>query len=78
VALDVLVAVSERDAAIQAAERRAGPALRVMTDRDGLSLRDAVEWCGGELTLQEATRMRRLVNGPQTSDSDGDPRNVGL
>jgi hypothetical protein len=63
---------------MQAAERRAGLALRVMTDRDGLSLCDAVAWCGGEIMLQEATRMRRLVNGPQTGDSDGDPRNVGL
>jgi hypothetical protein len=38
-----------------------------MTDRDGLSLCDAVAWCGGEITLQEATRIRRLVNGPQTA-----------
>jgi hypothetical protein len=63
-AVDVLVAVSERDAAIQAAERGAGEALRVMTDREGLSLREVVEWCCGEMTLREATRMRRLVNDP--------------
>jgi hypothetical protein len=63
-AVDVLVAVSERDAAIQAAECRAGQALLVMTDREGLSLREAVEWCGGEITLREATRMRRLVSDP--------------
>ena len=63
-AVDVLVAVSERDAAIQAAERRAGQALLVMTDRERLSLREAVEWCGGEITLREAMRMRQLVNDP--------------
>ena len=64
------VAVSERDAATQAAERRAGLALRLMTDRDGLSFRDAVEWHGGEITLQEATRMLRLANG-RLADSAG-------
>ena len=63
-AVDVLVAVSERDASIQAAERRAGLALRVMTDREGLSLREVVEWCGGEITLRDATRQRRLVSDP--------------
>ena len=62
--MDVLVAVSERDAAIQAAECRAGQALRVMMDREGLSLREVVECCVGEITLREATRMRRLVSDP--------------
>ena len=51
-------------AAIQAAEHRAGQALLVMTDREGLSLREAVEWCDGEITLREARRMRQLVNDP--------------
>lgn len=63
-AVDVLVAVSERDASIQAAERRAGHALRAMTDREGLSLREVVEWCGGEITMRDAMRMRRLVSDP--------------
>ena len=59
-----LVAVNERDASIQAAERRAGHALRAMTDREGLSLREVVEWCGGEITMRDAMRMRRLVSDP--------------
>ena len=63
-AVDVLVAVNERDASIQAAERRAGHALRAMTDREGLSLREVVEWCGGEITMRDAMRMRRLVSDP--------------
>jgi hypothetical protein len=63
-AVDVLVAVSERDAAIQAAARRAGLALRVMTDRERLSLREVVEWCGCEITIRDATRLRRLVSDP--------------
>jgi hypothetical protein len=69
-AVDVLVAISERDAAVQAAERRAGQALRDMTDRERLSLRDVTEWCGGLITLREAMRLRRLVNDTQARDPD--------
>jgi hypothetical protein len=28
------------------------------------SLREVVEWCGGEITLRDATRIRRLVSDP--------------
>ena len=47
------------------AERRAGQALREMTEDEGSSVREAVEWCGDELSTREATRLRRLV------DADG-------
>ena len=57
----VLVAMRERDAAVAAAERRAGQALQGMTEDEGLSIREAVEWCGGEITTREATRLRRLA-----------------
>jgi hypothetical protein len=59
-AVRVLVAVGEREAAVSEAERRAGKALREMTEDEGLSVREAVEWCGEELTTREATRLRRL------------------
>src|ERR1035437_850205 len=68
-AVRVLVAVGERDAAVVDAERRAGEALREMTEDEGLSVREAVEWCGDEITAREATRLRRLV------DADADDRN---
>jgi hypothetical protein len=42
----VLVAVRERDAAVAGAERRAGKALREMTDDAGLTVREVVECCG--------------------------------
>ena len=64
-AVRVLVAVRERDAVVAAAEHRAGEALRVMTEDEGLSVREAVQWCGDEVTTREATRLRRLV------DADG-------
>jgi hypothetical protein len=45
-AVAVLTALGERDALIRDPERRAGQALRTMTDDEGLSLRAAVDWCG--------------------------------
>jgi hypothetical protein len=40
---------------------RAGGALLAMTD-EGLSMREAVKWCGSGLTMQEVTRLRRLAD----------------
>lgn len=57
----LLVAVRERDAAVADAERRAGRALREMTENEGLSVREAVEWCGDEITTRDATRLRGLA-----------------
>ena len=42
-AVAVLTALSERDALVREAERRAGQALLTMTDDEGLSLRKAVD-----------------------------------
>jgi hypothetical protein len=55
-----LTALGERDALVRDAERRAAQALRTMTEDEGLSLREAVEWCGCRLTLREMTRLLRL------------------
>lgn len=59
--VQVLVALRERDAAVAAAERGAGQALRVMTTTEGLSVREAVAWCGGRITSREAVRLQRLT-----------------
>jgi len=74
-AVRVLVAIRERDAAVIDAERRAGQALREMTEDEGLSVREAVQWCGDEITTREATRLRRLVedNGTHGDDKNGAP-----
>ncbi len=66
-ALAALVAVRERDAAVVEAGRRAGVALAEMTGTEGLSLREAVQWCGDGISAREATRLRRLVDEPQSS-----------
>jgi hypothetical protein len=52
----VVSALAERDAVVSACEARAGAALVTLTDEEGLSLAQAVEWCGGAdlLTVREA------------------------
>ena len=66
-AVAVLTALGERDALIRDAERRAGQALRTMTDDEGLSLREAVDWCGSGITVREITRLLRLDDAHQGS-----------
>ena len=65
----MLTALGERDALVRDAEQRAGQALRTMTDDEGLSLREAVEWCSG-VTVREITRLLRLDRSYQ-SGRDG-------
>src|ERR687898_176943 len=48
-AVAVLTALGERDALVRDAERRAAQAVRTMIDDEGLSLREAVDWCGRSL-----------------------------
>jgi hypothetical protein len=36
-----------------------------MTDEEGLSLREAVDWCGSGVTVREITRLLRLDDGHQ-------------
>jgi hypothetical protein len=66
----VMVAIGERDAAVAETEQRAGEALRELTEAEGLSLGEAVEWCSETVTVREATRLRRLVGEPQAYDGD--------
>jgi hypothetical protein len=61
-AVAVLTALGEGDGAVRDAERRAGEALRTMTGEEGLSVRQAVEWCGRAVTVREVSRLRRLAH----------------
>jgi hypothetical protein len=70
-AVEVLTALGERDRAVQASELRAGQVLRTMTDDEGLSVREAVHWCGNGLTVREITRLRRLHGGQQDGGQEG-------
>jgi hypothetical protein len=75
-ALRVLVAVRERDAAVADADRRAGRALCEMTEEEGLSVREAVEWCGDEITAREATRVSRLAKGVEVGRQKVDDKTL--
>ena len=66
----VLTALGERDRAVQDGEVRAGEALRTMTDVEGLSVREAVDWCGRGVTVREITR-RTLHGGLQDGGQEG-------
>jgi hypothetical protein len=70
-AVAVLTALGERDALVQDAERRASQALRTMTDDEGLSLREAVDWCGSAVTVREITRLLRLHSDHNAGGRDG-------
>ncbi|MDP3966765.1 MAG: hypothetical protein Q8Q02_00675 [Nocardioides sp.] len=72
----VMVAIGQRDAAVAETEKRAGEALRELTEREGLSLSEAVEWCAETITVREATRLRRLASEPEPG-ADGDPGGHG-
>lgn len=69
----VLVAVAERDAAVAEAEQRVGIALREFTEEEGLTLREAVDWCDQAVTVREATRLRRLAEQSTATQGDGGP-----
>ncbi|WP_315094074.1 hypothetical protein [uncultured Cellulomonas sp.] len=75
----VVSALAERDAVVAACEARAGAALGKLTGEEGLSLAQAVQWCGGTdlLTAREAARLRQ-ASRPAASSShsaagDGGP-----
>jgi hypothetical protein len=63
-AVTVLTALGERDGAVRDSERRAGQALQTMTGDEGLSVREAVEWCRSGVTVREVSRLRQLAHDP--------------
>ncbi|KQY62278.1 hypothetical protein H5V45_20210 [Nocardioides sp. KIGAM211] len=73
----VMVAIGQRDAAVAETEKRAGDALRELTEVEGLSLGEAVEWCGETITVREATRLRRLAAPAGSAETEGGPAAEG-
>jgi hypothetical protein len=39
-----------------------------MTTIEGVTLREAVEWCGDQIGVREATRLRRLAENDQNAE----------
>lgn len=69
-AIEVLVAIRERDAAVLDADRRAGKALVEMIETERLSAREAAQWCGDELSAREVARLRRVAADAAEGDAD--------
>lgn len=75
-AVSVVTALAERDALVAVYELRAGEALLSLTDEEGLSLPEAVEWCGEQVNVREATRLRKLAvdaSAARTGTGGADP-----
>jgi hypothetical protein len=76
-AVAVLTALGERDALVRDAELRARQALRTMTEDEGLSVREALDWCGSGVTVREVTRLLRLDRSHRAVETDGSDELIG-
>ena len=72
IAIDVLVALGERDAAVTTCERRAGAALMRLLDAERLTVAEVQQWCGPSLSRQEIARLRRCGDDPQRAHENRD------
>ena len=69
---DLAVTVLTSMDAVAEHQRRAGTALRVMIEDEGLSLREAVSWCGDEVNVRTAARFKRLATGDAADEPAAD------
>lgn len=76
-AIQVLVAIRERDHAVLDAERRAGEALTVMIENEGLAARGAAQYCGDEVSPREIARLRRVAAAPARAAGDAESGESG-
>ena len=69
--VEVMVALGERDEVVRRYEQRAGEALLAMTAAEGLSVDEAIQWCGEGLSRREVARLCALAE-PDGSTADED------
>lgn len=67
--VDVVVALRERDAAVRRCELQSGRALQKILD-EGLSMKEALQWCGPEIGRREAGRLIKLVEDAEPSPGE--------
>lgn len=60
-AIEVMVALGERDAAVATQERIAGEGLRRMIEDEKLHVREIAAWCGESLGTGETRRLLRAA-----------------
>ncbi|MGD8202155.1 hypothetical protein ACQE98_16070 [Ornithinimicrobium sp. W1679] len=71
----VAVELARRDIAVTEHERRAGEALRLMVYTEGLTVRDALRWCGvAGLSARQALQMMRRLD---CSNAEGSESSLG-
>lgn len=56
-AVKVMVGLKERDAS----ELEAARALRRLVQDEKLTMKEAIQWCGGELTVSQGARLKALA-----------------
>ena len=72
-AVKVMIGLKERDAC----ELDAARALRRLVEDEKLTMKEAIQWCGGELTVSQGSRLKALAAdaagvGATDDDADGD------
>ncbi|NNM46955.1 hypothetical protein [Knoellia koreensis] len=70
--VEVMVALGERDELVRRYEQRAGEALLAMTSAEGLSVDEAIQWCGEGLSRREVARLCALADSDGSTASDED------
>lgn len=65
--VDVLTALEERKAAIADCDCRAGLTLKKLTQEEGLSVKETIDWCGGEVTNREIARLIRTAERSESA-----------
>lgn len=73
--VDVVVALRERDAAVLRCELQSGRALRKMLD-EGLSMKEALQWCGPEVGRREAGRLIKQAEQTEESPQQGEGEGI--
>jgi hypothetical protein len=71
-AVEVLTALGEREAAIAAIEQRAGAALQAMIIDESLTMSEALQWCARRISHREAARLRQLSAQPCNKKPEDD------
>lgn len=69
----VMVALAERDHQVSIWEGQASDALRKMVEEERLTLHEAVDWCGPDLSRTEAARLRRVGQDSADETEAGAP-----
>lgn len=72
-AIKVVIGLKERDAY----ELQAARALRSLVEEEKLTMSEAIQWCGGELTRAQGSRLKGLAIAEATVTDAGEDESEG-